>query len=76
MATSGVEFSFNNAMYRWTDVIAMDSPLGPVLANIFVSYNENKLLDFYLNHNFTKDMWITPLPFLKMKPSAVNFSTF
>ena len=46
MVTSGVEVSFNNAMYRQTDGIAMGSPLGPVLANIFVGYNENKLFDF------------------------------
>ena len=46
MATSGVEFSFKNAMYRQTDGIAMNSSIGPVLANIFVGYNENKLFDF------------------------------
>ena len=46
MATSGVEFSFNNTMYRHTVGIAMSSPLGPVSANIFVGYNENKLFDF------------------------------
>ena len=46
MATSGVKISFNNTMYRQTDGIAMGSPLDPVLANIFVGYNENKLFDF------------------------------
>ena len=34
-ATSSVEFSFNNIMHRQIDVIAMGSPLGPSLANIF-----------------------------------------
>ena len=54
MVTSGVEFSFNNTMYRQTDGIAMGSPLGPVLVNIFVGYNENKLFDFSVKPQFYK----------------------
>ena len=40
MVTSGVEFSFEDVMYRQVDGVAMGSPLGPVLANIFVGYCE------------------------------------
>ena len=55
MDTSGVEFSFNNTMYRQNDGIAIVSPLGPVvLANIFVGYNENKLFDFSVKPQFYK----------------------
>ena len=42
-AISSFEFSFNNAMYKETDGVAMGSSLGPALANIFVGYYEDKL---------------------------------
>ena len=44
-ATSSVEFSFNNEMYRQKDGVAMGSPLGPALANIFVGFHEHKLFN-------------------------------
>ena len=76
MTTSGVEFSFNSIMYRQNDGIAMGSPLGPVLANMFVGYSENKLFDFSVKPQFYKRYVDESLPFLKMKPSAINFSKF
>ena len=45
LATSSVEFSFNNNMYRQIDCVAMGSPLGPALANIFVGHQEQKLFN-------------------------------
>ena len=42
-ATSSVEFSFNNTMYKQTDRVVMGSPLGVALANIFVGCYEKKL---------------------------------
>ena len=39
-ATFSFEFSFNNTMYKQTDGVAMGSPLGPALTNIFARYYE------------------------------------
>ena len=44
-ATSSVEFSFDGVMYRQTDGIAMGSPLGPILANIFVGFQESRIAE-------------------------------
>ena len=45
IATRGVEFSFNNQMYKQVDGVAMGSPLGPALANIFLGFHESRLFD-------------------------------
>ena len=42
-ATSSVEFSFNNTMYKQTDRVVLESLLGPVLANIVFVYYQEKL---------------------------------
>ena len=43
-ATKEVEFSFADKMFSQVDGIAMGSPLGPTLANIFLGYYESLLI--------------------------------
>ena len=42
-STKGQLFQFNGAFYVQTDGVAMGSPLGPLLANVFMSSLEEKL---------------------------------
>lgn len=44
LCTKNVIFSYNNDLYKQTDGVAMGSPLGPVLANIFMVELERSLL--------------------------------
>ena len=45
IATRGVEFSFNNQMYKQLDCVAMGSSLVLALANIFVGFHQSRLFD-------------------------------
>ena len=53
VVTKGQLFKFNRALYEQTDGVAMGSPLGPLLANVFMSHieenleREDKLPSFY-----------------------------
>ena len=43
VANKGQLFQFNGSLYEQIDGVAMGSPLGPLLANVFMSSIEEKL---------------------------------
>lgn len=45
ICVKNVQFLFNGSYYLQTDGVAMGSPLGPILANIFVGYIESQVDD-------------------------------
>ena len=72
-ATTSVEFSFNNIMYRQIDGVGMDSPLCPALENIFVGYYESSFLIKFQNLPYTVVTLMTPFPLLRKKLNSKNF---
>jgi hypothetical protein len=48
--TQNVQFLFNGTFYRQIDGVAMGSPLGPLLANFFMSYIEEKAAPLIRKH--------------------------
>ena len=46
-STSQTHFIFNNEFYNEIDRVAMESALAPILANIFMGFDESKCLDEY-----------------------------
>ena len=44
LCTKNVHFTFNNQIYIQLDGVAMGSPLGPVLANIFMVELETSVI--------------------------------
>ena len=44
ICTKEMHFSFNNTIYKQVNGVAMGSPLGPVLANIFMAELETKVI--------------------------------
>ena len=45
LATKSSCFIYNNKYYRQVDGVAMGSPLGPTLANVFLSHHETSWLE-------------------------------
>ena len=71
-ATSSVEFSFNNTMYKQTDGVAAGSSLGPALANLFVGYYKKSYFLKRKSLQHTLDMLTTRLPSSITKLKQMN----
>ena len=65
LATQESYFIFNDVLYKQKDGVAMGSPLGPTMANVFLSFYEIKWLEqcpkefkpvFYRRH--TDDIFV------------------
>ena len=74
-STSGVEFSFNGQMYRQIDGVAMGSPLGPILANIFLGHCESKIPDSEWPEMYQRYVDDTFSLFVDGRKSAEQFMT-
>ena len=72
-ATKGVEFSFNNTMYKQIDGVAMGSPLGASMANIFVGFYE-KVLFQKTSHPFCYFRYVDDtFVMIRSKADAISF---
>ena len=59
-AVKSLTFMFNDDYYKKVDGVAMESPLGPTLANLFqciTKLNDLRIVHNNLNRSFTIDMW-------------------
>ena len=45
IATSGTRFTFNGSIFDQIDVVAMGSPLAPVLDNLFMGFHEQNWIE-------------------------------
>ena len=54
MASTDQLFQFDGQLYEQCEGVAMGSPLGPLLANVFLCHLEERLSDNYLIPSFYK----------------------
>ena len=64
IATKSVSFSFNEIIYHQIDCVSMGSPLGPILAYIFVGFQERHPFDRF------------PKPFMYLRYVDDTFVSF
>ena len=75
-----IQFQFNNEMFRQVDGVAMVSPLGPILANIFMAKLENGkckefISQFEVYLRCMDDTFIICDPSIDINTIITNFSS-
>ena len=69
IAATGVEFSFNEDMYKQIEGVAVGFPLGPPLENIYVGFYKSKLFSNanrqHMYHRYVIIFFSTFHPFLR-----------
>ena len=76
LATQESYFMFDDILYKQKDVVAMGAPLGPTMANVFLSFYETKWLKQFQtdsNQFFTEDMLMIFLFYLNQMNISQNF---
>ena len=78
LATQELYFMFNGILYKEEDGVAMGSPLGPTMGNIFLSFDQLKWLELCPNKYkfrcfFTEDMLLIFLFYLNQLTISQNF---
>ena len=76
LVISGVKFSFNSSTYSQENGIAMGSPLGPTLANIFMGYIELKVIPAVKISYCTSGMLMIVLCWSEVRKLWITFSIF
>ena len=73
IATTNQLFQFNGELYEQTDGVAMGSPLGPLLANVFMSHIENQLEQMSMIPSFYRNYVDDTLVSMPNTESATDF---
>ena len=74
LCTKNVYFSYDNKLYSQKDGVAMESPLGPVIAGIFMADLEcDTECDTKLSTHITKRKRYVDDTITYIKPSSINY---
>ena len=69
-------FSFQDQFYEQVEGAAMDSPVSPIVANLYMEYLEQKALKFCPHPlGFGAGMWMTPLSSMRRSTNKASFNT-
>ena len=72
-ACAKIAFIFNDKIYKQIDCVSMESPLGPLLANVFMTELEKDIIQKLIDKNFIKFyIWYVDDTLLLVKDEDIN----